>query len=359
MPENLTIAAYIVAGVLFILSLGGLSAQESARRGNAFGIAGMLIAVAVTTLAHLANGGVLAAAVGIGGIVGAVLASRVEMTSMPELVAILHSFVGLAAGARRLRQPPDAGAHRRRRARPPPGRGLRRRLRGIAHVRRIHHRVRKAPRIAAQQARALAGPALAERHSSPRLRGDGWSLLGPPAARRAGTARGPGRDRRVHRDSPRDGHRRRRHARRGLDAQQLLRVGRGRRGLHAVERPAHHHGSAGRLERGHPQLHHVSGDESLVHQRHLGRIRRRRGRPTSPLLDGASRGGDAHHRGRDGRSAARRKRGHRRAGVRDGGRPRPISASTAKSQIGCASAASTSGASPSIRSPERPLCPAT
>ena len=97
MPENLTIAAYIVAGVLFILSLGGLSAQESARRGNAFGIAGMLIAVVVTTLAHLANAGVLAAAVGIGGVVGAVLASRVEMTSMPELVAILHSFVGLAA----------------------------------------------------------------------------------------------------------------------------------------------------------------------------------------------------------------------------------------------------------------------
>jgi NAD(P) transhydrogenase subunit beta len=97
MPENLTIAAYIVAGVLFILSLGGLSAQESARRGNAFGIAGMLVAVVVTTLAHLANAGVLAAAVGIGGLVGAVLASRVEMTSMPELVAILHSFVGLAA----------------------------------------------------------------------------------------------------------------------------------------------------------------------------------------------------------------------------------------------------------------------
>jgi NAD(P) transhydrogenase subunit beta len=97
MPENLATAAYIVAGVLFILSLGGLSAQESARRGNAFGIAGMLIAVAVTTLSHRTEYGVLAIAVGVGGVVGGLLGLRVEMTSMPELVAILHSFVGLAA----------------------------------------------------------------------------------------------------------------------------------------------------------------------------------------------------------------------------------------------------------------------
>jgi NAD(P) transhydrogenase subunit beta len=97
MPENLATAAYILAGVLFILSLGGLSAQESARRGNAFGILGMLIAVAVTTASHRTEYGVLAIAIGVGGVVGAVLALRVEMTSMPELVAILHSFVGLAA----------------------------------------------------------------------------------------------------------------------------------------------------------------------------------------------------------------------------------------------------------------------
>src|SRR5579883_1190817 len=97
MSERLTIVSYIIAGVLFILSLGGLSAQESARRGNVFGVAGMLIAVAITTLGHVANFGVLAAAVGVGGLVGSVLALRVEMTSMPELVAVLHSFVGLAA----------------------------------------------------------------------------------------------------------------------------------------------------------------------------------------------------------------------------------------------------------------------
>ncbi|HWA73355.1 MAG TPA: NAD(P)(+) transhydrogenase (Re/Si-specific) subunit beta [Polyangiaceae bacterium] len=97
MLENVAVVAYLAAGVLFILSLGGLSAQASARRGNAFGIVGMLLAVSVTALAHVQNYGVLALAVGIGGIIGAALALKVEMTSMPELVAILHSFVGLAA----------------------------------------------------------------------------------------------------------------------------------------------------------------------------------------------------------------------------------------------------------------------
>jgi NAD(P) transhydrogenase subunit beta len=97
MPDRLTTVVYIISGVLFILSLGGLSAQESARRGNLFGIIGMLLAVAITTISHPGNYAVLALAVGVGGVTGGVLATRVEMTSMPELVAILHSFVGLAA----------------------------------------------------------------------------------------------------------------------------------------------------------------------------------------------------------------------------------------------------------------------
>ena len=97
MPESLTIVAYLIAGILFILSLAGLSAQESSRRGNLFGIVGMLIAVAVTVLSQAMHYGTLAVAVGIGGIIGIILALRVQMTSMPELVAALHSFVGLAA----------------------------------------------------------------------------------------------------------------------------------------------------------------------------------------------------------------------------------------------------------------------
>jgi NAD(P) transhydrogenase subunit beta len=98
MPETLVTIAYLGAGLLFIFSLGGLSAQASARRGNVFGMIGMLIAVAVTAFGpRVESYGVLSAALVIGGAIGAVLASRVEMTSMPQLVAILHSFVGAAA----------------------------------------------------------------------------------------------------------------------------------------------------------------------------------------------------------------------------------------------------------------------
>jgi len=98
LPESLVTIAYIAAGILFIFSLGGLSAQESARRGNLFGITGMLIAVAATMLGpHVSSYGVLIAMLAAGGAIGAVLAARVEMTSMPQLVAMLHSFVGLAA----------------------------------------------------------------------------------------------------------------------------------------------------------------------------------------------------------------------------------------------------------------------
>ena len=98
MPETLVTVAYLVAGVLFILSLGGLSAQESARRGNLFGIAGMAIAVLATMLGPgVSSYGTLLAMLAIGGLIGAALAARVQMTAMPQLVAILHSFVGAAA----------------------------------------------------------------------------------------------------------------------------------------------------------------------------------------------------------------------------------------------------------------------
>lgn len=99
MSHNLLTVAYIAASALFILSLGGLADQETARKGNLYGIIGMVIAVAATALASVSGGGyaVLAAAVVPGVVIGAIVASRVAMTSMPELVAILHSFVGAAA----------------------------------------------------------------------------------------------------------------------------------------------------------------------------------------------------------------------------------------------------------------------
>ncbi|MBI3203291.1 MAG: Re/Si-specific NAD(P)(+) transhydrogenase subunit beta [Myxococcales bacterium] len=98
MPQSLQNIAYLVAGVLFILSLGGLSKQASAGRGNVFGIVGMVIALLATAAHPAVKGyGVLAGAIGIGALIGAVLAARVAMTNMPQLVAILHSFVGAAA----------------------------------------------------------------------------------------------------------------------------------------------------------------------------------------------------------------------------------------------------------------------
>jgi len=91
-------AAYLAAGALFILSLNGLSNQESARRGNLFGIIGMIIAVGATILSgNVGNYGILFPAMLIGGGIGAFIAMKVEMTSMPELVAGFHSLVGLAA----------------------------------------------------------------------------------------------------------------------------------------------------------------------------------------------------------------------------------------------------------------------
>jgi len=98
MNQSLITVAYIAASALFILSLGGLSQQSTARRGNLYGILGMLIALVATVFAMKdGNYVVLAAALIPGLVIGAILAARVQMTSMPELVAMLHSFVGLAA----------------------------------------------------------------------------------------------------------------------------------------------------------------------------------------------------------------------------------------------------------------------
>ena len=98
MTNNLVTVAYIAASALFILSLGGLSNQETARKGNIFGITGMLIAFTATALGAAVTGyTTLVAAIIPGLVIGAILASRVAMTEMPELVAMLHSFVGLAA----------------------------------------------------------------------------------------------------------------------------------------------------------------------------------------------------------------------------------------------------------------------
>jgi NAD(P) transhydrogenase subunit beta len=101
MNANLAALLYLVAGVLFILALRGLSSPESSRRGNLFGMTGMAIAIVTTLAAHppAGVGGIALVVAGlvIGGGIGAVTARRVHMTAMPELVAAFHSLVGLAA----------------------------------------------------------------------------------------------------------------------------------------------------------------------------------------------------------------------------------------------------------------------
>ncbi|WP_330202697.1 Re/Si-specific NAD(P)(+) transhydrogenase subunit beta [Cyanobacterium sp. Dongsha4] len=98
MSQNLITVAYIGASALFILSLAGLSNQETAPKGNIYGISGMAIAFIATAFSpQVTNYTTLIGAIIPAVIIGAILASRVAMTAMPELVAILHSFVGLAA----------------------------------------------------------------------------------------------------------------------------------------------------------------------------------------------------------------------------------------------------------------------
>jgi NAD(P) transhydrogenase subunit beta len=100
MSQNLAWAAYVAAAILFILSLGGLSHPETSRRGNLYGILGMAIAVLATVLGPRVTAAGLPwilGALGIGGAIGLYAARRVRMTQMPELVALMHSLVGLAA----------------------------------------------------------------------------------------------------------------------------------------------------------------------------------------------------------------------------------------------------------------------
>ena len=101
MSANLAALLYLIAGALFIMALRGLSSPETSRRGNALGMTGMAIAIATTLAAHppasAAAWGLVVLGMAVGGGIGAMIARRVPMTSMPELVAAFHSLVGMAA----------------------------------------------------------------------------------------------------------------------------------------------------------------------------------------------------------------------------------------------------------------------
>ncbi len=117
MSANQVVLWYLVASICFILALKGLSHPTTARRGNTFGIVGMAIAVVVTlalVYSTTKNVAMILAGIVVGGAIGAVVAKRVQMTQMPELVAAMHSLVGLAAVliARRGRPQPDGARPR-------------------------------------------------------------------------------------------------------------------------------------------------------------------------------------------------------------------------------------------------------
>jgi NAD(P) transhydrogenase subunit beta len=100
MNGNIAALLYLVAGVLFILALRGLSSPATSRKGNQYGMIGMAVAVATTLLLRLPSiWGLILVVIGagLGGGVGAFVAKRIEMTKMPQLVAFFHSLVGLAA----------------------------------------------------------------------------------------------------------------------------------------------------------------------------------------------------------------------------------------------------------------------
>src|SRR5260221_5689976 len=112
MAAGFITVSYIGAAILFILSLAGLSQQETARRGNIYGVIGMVIAIVATIFGlQTGNFAILFPAMIVGALIGVFVASKVEMTQMPQLVAMLHSFVGLAAVLLGVASYLDPGAH--------------------------------------------------------------------------------------------------------------------------------------------------------------------------------------------------------------------------------------------------------
>ncbi len=156
MSANLAAVAYLIAGVLFIMALRGLSHPDTSRRGNLLAMIGMAIAVATTLAAHPPAGGgawtLVIVAVAIGAVLGAVIARRVPMTSMPELVAAFHSLVGLAAvlvAAGALYAPAafDIGSEHGD-SRPEPDRDVARRRHRRHHLHGLDHRFSETLRAA-------------------------------------------------------------------------------------------------------------------------------------------------------------------------------------------------------------------
>jgi hypothetical protein len=252
MSGNLATVSYIGATILFILSLGGLSNPETSRRGNLFGMIGMTIAVLATVFGPRVTAAGIPWIVGsmvVGGAVGLYAAKVVKMTQMPELVALMHSLVGLAACLVGFASYIDTSAP-------------------LAGAEKTIHELEIYIGILIG-AVTFSGSLIAFGKLSAKIGGSPHAAAGAPLDEPGGPAGGDLVRRRVHQspfdqrrhdaadrdDRDRaavrhphgDGDRRRRHAGGGLDAQQLLRLGGGGDRLHAVERPADRGRRAGRF----------------------------------------------------------------------------------------------------------------
>ena len=287
MTENFAAFAYLISSVLFIMALRGLSSPETARSGNIFGIVGMVIAVATT----LATPGVVSywmilLGILIGGAIGTFIAWKIEMTSLPELVAAFHSLVGLAAVAllpRRFR----TGCLRHRPAGSIGVASLIEMSIGTA-IGAVTFTDRSSPcEVAGRDERGadcLPRPACVECLPLGLLMIPGRLVLRCAMARCFGRSRSwP-----YHRGPDHYPDRWRRHARCNLHAEQLFRLGGLRYRLHFVEHGVDCDRRIGRLLRRNPQLHHVQRDEPVLLQCDLWRFRRRAAGPSEDWVIGLS-----------------------------------------------------------------------
>ena len=282
MNPNLAALLYLVSGILFILALRGLSSPATSRQGNRFGIAGMALAI-LTTLALSPPHGffswfLVILGFAIGGSVGVWRARTIAMTAMPQLVAMFHSLVGLAAvlvAAGALYAPVAFGIAEGARIHPASTIEMSLGLAigaitftgSIIAFLKLDGRMSGAPILLPSRHLINGGLGVLLLAVHHRVLQD--PVGGLVLAHRAGCA---GARRAAHR-----AHRRRGYAGRHLDAELLFRLGGGGHRLHARQSRAHHHRRSGRLLGRDPLLHHVQGDEPLLHLRHSRRLRRRDG----------------------------------------------------------------------------------
>ncbi len=263
MSDSLATVSYIGATILFILCLGGLSNAETSRRGNLFGMIGMTIAMLATIFGpHVTASGFawIIGAVLVGASIGLYLARTVQMTQMPELVAFMHSMVGLAAMLVGFANYIDPARNE------------------LIGAEKTIHEVEIYVGILIG-AVTLAGSVIAFGKLSARIGGKplllpgrhllnlagllivlyfGYAFFNAESASRRHDGLGRhDRNLAAVRHPHGDGDRRRRHAGSGVDAQQLFRLGGGRHRFHAIQRFIDRHRRLGRLERRHSVLHYI------------------------------------------------------------------------------------------------------